>query len=229
MKSIINFSLILLLAGTVFSCKDKAANAADATESAANAEGTKFSVSPESAKITWEGSKPTGKHAGTINIANGELTVKDGALVAGAFTLDMNSITVTDLTGDEKASLEEHLKGTGTEGADDFFSVTKFPTAKFEITSVAPSTEGGVNSIVKGNLIIKDIAKEVSIPANITVTDGMVAVTSNPFTINRTDWGINYASKNFFKEIGDKFIEDNISLQLMVEGKAIVPVSTPVQ
>lgn len=223
MKSIINFSLFVLLTLTVFSCKDKAANAADATEVAANAEGTKFTVSPDAAKIAWEGSKPTGKHSGTINISSGELTVKDGAVVAGSFVIDMNSITVTDLAGDEKAGLEEHLKGTGTEGADDFFSVTKFPTGKFEIISITPSTEAGANSIVKGNLTIKDIAKEVSIPATITVTGEMVTVTSNPFTINRTDWGINYASKNIFKEIGDKFIEDNIGLQIMVEAKVAAP------
>lgn len=223
MKSIINFSLFVLLTLTVFSCKDKAQNAADASEVAASAEGTKYTVAPESAKISWEGSKPTGKHTGTINISNGELTVKDGAVAAGSFVIDMNSITVTDLAGDEKAGLEQHLKGTGTEGADDFFSVTKFPTGKFEIVSVTPSTEEGANVIVKGNLTLKDIAKEISIPATITVTDGMVTVTSNPFTINRTDWGINYGSKNIFKELGDKFIEDNIGLQIMVEAKAATP------
>ncbi|MBK8625091.1 MAG: YceI family protein [Saprospiraceae bacterium] len=195
MKSIINFSLFALLTLTVFSCKDKAASAADATEAAAASDGTKFTVAPESAKITWEGSKPAGKHVGTINITSGELTVKDGAVSAGSFIIDMNSIIVTDLAGDEKLSLEEHLKGTGTEGADDFFSATKFPTGKFEIISVTPSTEAGANAIVKGNLTLKDIAKEVSIPATITVTGDMVAVTSNPFSINRTDWGINYASK----------------------------------
>ena len=140
----------------------------------------------------------------------------------------MNTITVTDLTGDDKAGLEEHLKGTGAEGADDFFSVTKFPMARFEIISVTPSTEAGVNSMVKGNLTIKDITKEVTIPANITINNEMVVVTSNPFTINRTDWGIKYASKNFFKEIGDKFIEDAISFQLMVEAKA-APAPTPAQ
>jgi polyisoprenoid-binding protein YceI len=229
MKSIINFSLFVLLTLAVFSCKDKAPSAADATEVAASAEGTKFVVAPEAAKINWEGSKPTGKHSGTINITNGELTVKDGALAAGSFTIDMNSITVTDLTGDEKAGLEEHLKGTGAEGADDFFSVTKFPTGKFEITSVTPTTEAGANAIVKGNLTLKDIAKEVSIPATITITGDMVAVTTNSFTINRTDWGINYASKNFFKEIGDKFIEDNIALQIMIEAKAATPAAAPVQ
>ena len=228
MRSIVNLFLVVFVAVAVISCKDNASKAADSTAEAATAQGVEYTITPETAKVTWEGSKPTGKHVGTVNVAKGIFTVKDGSLAAGTVVLDMNTITVTDLTGDDKAGLEEHLKGTGAEGADDFFSVTKFPMARFEIISVTPSTEAGVNSMVKGNLTIKDITKEVTIPANITINNEMVVVTSNPFTINRTDWGIKYASKNFFKEIGDKFIEDAISFQLMVEAKA-APATTPAQ
>ena len=218
MKSIINFSLVLLLAGTVFSCKDKAANAADATESAANAEGTKFSVSPESAKITWEGSKPTGKHAGTINIANGELTVKDGALVAGAFTLDMNSITVTDLVGEEKMYLEGHLKGTtdDKEKNDHFFNVTQHPTAKFEVTAF---NEKDGKATLEGNLTIKGISKSVSVPVTVTTTEDLLTINSEKFTINRTEWNINYSSKSVFDDLKDKFINDEIELTLKISAK----------
>lgn len=229
MKSILNLSFALFLSVAIFSCKDKAANAADATQTAAVAEGAKYTVAPDAAKISWEGSKPGGKHVGTINVSSGDVTVANGAVTSGSFVIDMNSITVTDLTGDDKAGLEEHLKGTGAEGADDFFSVTKFPTAKFDIVSVTPTTEGGVNSMVKGNLTIKDVSKEISFPANITVTDGSVVVTSNAFNINRTDWGIKYGSKSFFKDLGDKFIDDNIVIQIMVEAKTDAPAAAPVQ
>ncbi len=228
MKNILNFVLSLSLAFSIVSCKDKAAPAADATQDAAQATGVVYTVSPDAAKINWEGSKPTGKHTGTINITSGEITVTDGAVAAGNFVIDINSIVVTDLTGDEKASLEGHLKGEKEEDADHFFNAKKFPTGKFEIVSVTPSTEAGANAIVKGNLTLKDITKEVTIPANISITENSVVVTTNQFAINRTDFGINYGSKNIFKDLGDKFIEDNIMLQLMVEGKT-TPAAAPAQ
>jgi polyisoprenoid-binding protein YceI len=228
MKNILNFVLSLSLAFAVVSCKDKAASAADATQEAAQAAGLVYSVTPDAAKINWEGSKPTGKHTGTINITSGEITVKDGAVAAGNFVIDINSIVVTDLTGDDKLGLESHLKGTAEEEADHFFNAAKFPTGKFEIVSVTPSTEAGANAIVKGNLTLKDITKEVTIPANISITENSVVVTTNQFAINRTDFGINYGSKNIFKDLGDKFIDDNIMIQLMVEGKT-APAAAPAQ
>jgi polyisoprenoid-binding protein YceI len=228
MKNILNLAFAFSLAFAVVSCKDKAASAADATQEAAQAAGVVYTVSPDAAKINWEGSKPTGKHTGTINITSGEITVKDGAVAAGNFVIDINSIVVTDLTGDEKAGLEGHLKGETEEDADHFFNAKKFPTGKFEIVSVTPSTEAGVNAVVKGNLTLKDVTKEVSIPANISITENSVVVTTNQFAINRTDYGINYGSKSIFKDLGDKFIDDNIMIQLMVEGKT-APAAAPVQ
>ncbi len=221
MKGIINFALFLLMTTVIFSCKEKAASAADATQDAATSEGIVYTVAPEDAKINWEGSKPGTTHYGTIDIQSGQATVKDNQVVAGSFVIDMNTIVSNDLEGDYKGYLESHLKGLGDDDkADDFFNVNKFPTATFDIVSIAPSTEENVNAMVTGNLTIKGISKEITFPANITVTEDNVAVTTNKFSINRTDWGIVYNSKNFIKDIGDKFVEDNIDLQLMINAKA---------
>ncbi|MGB4959432.1 MAG: YceI family protein, partial [Saprospiraceae bacterium] len=203
------FSLLIIFD----SCKDKTSTS-DATEAAASAVGQKYTTSAESAQINWNGAGPTKEHAGTINISGGELFVQDNALTSGSFSIDMNTITVTDLEGDKKADLEAHLKGTQAEGAEDFFHVTKFPTSTFDIISITPSTDSGAAFVVKGNLTMKGLANEVSIPANITTSADQVKVESLPFTIDRTKWGINYKSKNVFKEIGDKFINDEITLQI---------------
>ena len=56
---------------------------------------------------------------------------------------------------------------------------------------------------------------------NLTVLDSTIAVISKGFSINRTEWGIVYKSKNVFKEIGDKFINDEIVLKLKLEAKAV--------
>src|SRR6218665_270918 len=53
-------------------------------------------------------------------------------LTGGSFIIDINSLNNLDLANDakQKGGLEGHLKSA------DFFDVAKFPTAKFEITSV---------------------------------------------------------------------------------------------
>lgn len=220
------FLFLIAMSVMIFSCKDKQAeNNAGAV---AAAEGAKFVASPEMTKIMWEGAKPTGTHKGTIGISGGEVFVSNGAVTSGNFTLDMNSITVTDLTGEEKTNLEAHLKGTAEKGADDFFNVTKFPTGKFEITGVEASTAAGANANVKGNLTLRDKTNEISFPANVTVTDSTVTVTAAKFNIDRTKWGVNYGSKNIFKDLGDKFINDEIALEIQFSGK-VAPAEAPKQ
>ena len=64
-----------------------------------------FNIEPTSV-VEWKGSKPTGSHNGTIALKSGSFTLENGK-VSGEFVLDMNSITVTDLTEDKgKLDLE---------------------------------------------------------------------------------------------------------------------------
>ena len=65
--------------------------------------------------IEWLGKKVTGQHNGTVNFKDGALVFKRKALKGGSFTVDMNSLTATDLTGEYKDKLDGHLK------AEDFF------------------------------------------------------------------------------------------------------------
>ncbi len=219
MKGLFNVAVMVFMVVFVFSCKEKTV---DTAGEVAVAEGQKYEVSPGMARIVWEAAKPTGNHNGTINTSGGQIFIKDGKISGGNFTIDMTSITVLDLEGEDKANLEAHLKGTQTESATDFFNTTKFPTGKFEITSAVDTTfEDGSNTLVKGNLTLLDITKEIAIPVNVTVLDSTIAVASRGFSINRTEWGIVYKSKNVFKEIGDKFINDEIVLKFKLEGKAV--------
>ncbi len=219
MKVLFNVAMMAFLVVFVFSCKDKTV---DTAGEIAVTEGQKYEVGPGMAKIMWEATKPTGNHNGTINTSDGQIFIKDGKITGGNFTIDMTSITVLDLEGDDKASLEAHLKGTESEGAEDFFNTSKFPTGKFEITSVVDSTfENGSNTLVKGNLTLLDVTKEISVPLIVNVLDSTVTVVSQGFSINRTDWGIIYKSKNIFKELGDKFINDEIVLNLKLEANAV--------
>jgi len=215
-KIILNSALITFVALSYTSCKEKNKDEAlqEISEVAeATAEASGFSVDVAKSEISWKGQKPTGTHNGTIKLSSGIVAAVNGELQAGTFTIDMNSIANLDLDGDMKASLENHLKGTveGKEG--DFFDVTKYPTATFELTGV--EDENG-NITVKGNLTIKDKTNPVAFPAVISITDDTMTLKSSPFMIDRTKWGVNYGSKTIFGDLGDKFINDEIELVIQL-------------
>lgn len=182
-----------------------------ATTPEAEVQGFAYKVDPASV-VEWVGSKPTGKHNGTVNVTEGGLNVAEGKLAGGEFVLDMNSIAVLDLeAGKGKEDLEAHLKGTDPEKVDHFFNVKEFPTATFVLKSFDGKT-------VVGDLTVKGKTKEVSFPATVVVTDTEVTINSEPFKINRVDFGVNFGSKSVFDNLKDKFIDDEVTL--VVKAKA---------
>ena len=145
-----------LLTTALFSCKN---DAPITKETAAQIDTIRVAPIPKEGSVTfvitsgtvyWVGKKALGgPHYGTINVDGGELRVNDGRLFAGKISLDMQSVTVSDLEdGGEKRELEAHLKDK------DFFEVKKFPKAEFNIDEVLPSTMPAFNSVVVGTLTI---------------------------------------------------------------------------
>ncbi len=152
--------------------------------------------------VGWSGRKIAGEHTGSLAISEGTLNVTNGAVTGGTFTIDMNSLTCTDLkAGEGKEDLEGHLK------SEDFFNVAKHPTSTFTITSV-----DGNN--VTGNLTMIGQTKPVTFPANMDIQPEGSTIQTKAFNINRTDWGLKYGSASFFDGLKDKAINDEITLQL---------------
>ncbi|MEH6406216.1 MAG: YceI family protein [Leeuwenhoekiella sp.] len=203
----------------VVSCKNDKKHETEAVDAETAAmttpAATKFMVDKESSMIEWEGKKPTGTHEGTVKIESGVVKV-EGDSISGTFLIDMTSIVDTDLEGEQKANLENHLKGTveGKEG--DFFNVQKYPTAAFEITGI---TEKDGKKMMAGNLTIKDTKKNVEFPFTSEVSGNTMTLKSEPFTIDRTEWNVNYGSKSVFDNLGDKFINDDIQLVIDITAK----------
>ena len=212
MKKII---LLVAITATVFaSCigekKEKTA-IKEAVKVTVNAENLN-NVDVTASVLNWEGSKPTGAHNGTVALKSGGLLVEAGTLTQGVFVVDMNSITNTDMAGSNGAAkLEGHLK------ASDFFDVAVYPTAKFVITSVV-DTDGKL--AVTGNLTIKNTTKSITIPATIATAEGITTFKSETFTIDRTDFGVVYASKKLDAALKDKFINDLMEISFNVVTKA---------
>lgn len=164
--------------------------------------------------ITWKGYKPTGSHNGTVALQDADLLIEDGALTAGEFTIDMNSIKVEDIPADNEgnAKLRGHLTSA------DFFDVATYPTAKFVITNVEKKEGNKVH--VTGNLTIKDVTKSVTIPAMMSTENGINTLESETFMIDRAEFNVKYGSKSFFDDLKDKFINDDMEMSFVVKTKA---------
>jgi len=208
--------LSLTLAATVLiSCNNSGteAESTEVTAAVVDAGAEAYSINTNT-PIKWLGKKLTGEHFGTIATTEGKLFVTAGALSGGQFKLDMNSITVLDLTDAAKnADLTDHLK------SEDFFSVVNHPTGLFEITGVealATPDEKGNTHLISGNLTLKGISQGIRFPAMIQMTEEKIQATAD-FNIDRTLWDIRYRSGKFFPELGDKVIDDQIGITLNLE------------
>jgi len=173
-------------------------------------------VDPSTSSIKWEAKKVTGQHNGQVKIKEGNLTLMKNALTGGEVTIDMSSISVTDITDTKmNEKLVGHLK------SDDFFGVEKHPTATFKITKVeaiAGAVAGKPNYTVTGDLTIKKTTKPTTIPALITVKDKTVKAVGS-LEIDRTLYDVRYGSGKFFEKLGDKAISDNFKMDLDLSSK----------
>lgn len=209
---ILNIALITFLSVAIIGCKKKAdeVKTTEAEEVAeASSVSTKYSVDTESSTISWKGFKPTGTHNGSISVESGVFNIKDSTIESGTFLIDMNSIVVEDIPAEEEANskLTGHLKSA------DFFDVESFPSAAFSVTGF--ETVDG-QTILSGNLKMKDTENNVSIPVTVSENNDNVTIESETFTIDRSKWNVKYGSKSFFDDLGDKFINDDIELKVNI-------------
>ncbi len=213
MKNFIKVSSLLFMGAFIISCanSENKTESGDAKQVTVTEGDRTFNVDASNSTINWVGSKPTGKHEGTIEISQGEVLVTDGNLVGGNFTIDMSTIKNEDLTDpEENGKLVGHLK------SPDFFDIEKYPTSKFVITSVAPITGGTENYNVTGNLTMKDKTKSITFPVMFSLTEDALKVESATFVIDRSEWDVRYGSRKFFDNLRDNYISDEISLQVTI-------------
>ncbi|MBL0330633.1 MAG: YceI family protein [Bacteroidetes bacterium] len=171
-----------------------------------------YSIDTKASTATWLAKKVTGQHEGGVAISKGNIVSDGKNITGGTFEIDMTSITCTDLTDKEyNGKLIGHLK------SDDFFSIEKNPTAKFELTKA--TLKSGNDYTVTGKLTIKGITNEITFPAMIKM-DAKTFVTVAKIMVNRTKYDIKYGSASFFEGIGDKAINDEFELNINVVASA---------
>ncbi len=161
-------------------------------------------VDASKSTINWVGKKVTGQHSGTVNLKDGTLVFKEKKLAGGTFTVDMTSLTATDLSGEYQGKLNGHLKH------DDFFGTEKFPTSSLVFKTIGTKSKNTYS--VTADLTIKGITNPITF--DITTTKNAALTT---LKIDRTKYDIKYKSANFFENLGDKAIYDDFELTVALK------------
>lgn len=212
-------ALMAALGLFVASCNsDKAAEATTGEAQEVTANGAAETVALDSGStVAWRGFKTyvQSEHLGTVNVQEGAFEVADGKLVGGTITIDMNSITCTDLEDEGKRGyLEGHLK------SQDFFFVDSFPTAVFEIVEVLDPSEATKYSTVTGNLTLRGTTNSITFPAEISVGESGVKFMAPTFSIDRTLWGAKFHDRDdatIAESLKDDLIDHSIELTIKVK------------
>ncbi len=199
------FLLILFSSILFFSCKKTINKPIDfaLVDQSQNGNLTKEIVDISASKIYWKGTKMRGlgKHEGEVKLKEGFFLIDGDKVVGGKFIVDMTTINVTDIPEYEtvpRRNLNKHLK------SDDFFAVSEYPFASFEIE--------GINlNQVSGTLTIRNVSKKIQIESEITKVQKNFKITSS-FTINRFDWNVGYTGSWIDKTLVDKNIQFTIKI-----------------
>ena len=228
---------ILAVVATACGPKGSTVETSEAKEVASTVDAKAIAVNTDNSVVTWIGSKPAGKHNGTIAITGGEVMVNGSEIVGGSFNIDINSLVVLDLPADSEynGKLKGHLMSA------DFFDAANFPTASFEVTGVSAfnaaeltadkaqyETENKPASLseilvenpthfISGNLTMRGTTKNITFPARVEMNNGTIKAVAN-FNIDRTEWGLMYGNEaSIADKAKDSFVYDTVNVGFELE------------
>ena len=156
--------------------------------------GGKYTVDPvHSALIFGLTHMKVGYFYGRINGPSGEFSFDPEDPSSATFTIEAS----TDKIDTANGKRDGHLKSA------DFFNAKQFPKITFKSTKV--SKAGGNKYEVSGTLTLHGVTKPITIELNhIGSADtrrGDMAGFQSTFTINRSDYGIDYMPKGLGEEV----------------------------
>jgi polyisoprenoid-binding protein YceI len=179
----------------------------DSSEVSQEVEDGTYQINAEESQVNWQGERVLAEHTGTVEVKLGEFVIENNELVSGNVVIDMTTI----ITDENIESLENHLKN------DDFFNVSDYPEASLELTIVEKIT-GSQEYQASGDMTIKGITNEISFPVILKEADNGLVLESS-FSVDRTNWGVNFRSGKFFQDLGDNLIRDEINFQIILTGE----------
>jgi len=170
-------------------------------------ESQEINFNVEQSTVAWTGTKIGGQHQGFIKLKNASLEIENNQIISGQMTIDMNSISCTDLTNDTyNKKLVSHLK------SDDFFGVKDYPEASFKITDA--SEFNNTEASVKGEITIKGKTEILTFTVKKNKNEYKAKI-----EIDRSKFNVRYGSTSFFESLGDKAIDDIFTLDINLKPK----------
>lgn len=166
-----------------------------------------FSIDAGASELLWTGSNIVGsEQTGTIDISNGSLDFVGTTLTGGSVTIDMTTMSSINLPANKAPELIGHLSN------EDFFEVTAYPSSVLVFRS-AEATDVAGEYLVTADLTIRDVTDELTFIADVSVSDGTLTATAD-IEFDRTQWGVIYGSGSFFDGLGDRVINDEVSMSV---------------
>lgn len=209
MKYKILFSLILFLVGCDSGKKSDNSNP---TLNQLTPEAGTYSLLIDDSELSWIGTELSTKtHTGTIDFTDGTIVVDSDNTISGNVKINMSTINVTDLQGRSKEMLERHLRSS------DFFEVESYSEAKFSFISKSFDKLSNQISFV-GDLTIKDITNPISFNATLLETSPFLKAKA-VLSFDRSKYNVRFRSGNFFENLGDKLILDDIDVNIRLVTK----------
>lgn len=164
-----------------------------------------YSIDTVASELLWTGSNIVGsEQTGTIDISNGSLDFVGTTLTGGSVTIDMTTMSSINLPANKAPELIGHLSN------EDFFEVAAYPSSVLVFRS-AEATAVENQYLVTADLTIKDVTDELTFLADVSVSDGALTATAD-IEFDRTQWGVIYGSGSFFDGLGDRVINDEVTM-----------------
>jgi len=175
-----------------------------------------FRIDPAQSVIRWTGRNLFNFHSGTVQLASGEIVLRQGELLSARFTIDMASIANEDLTDPAyRALLITHLSSA------DFFDVEHHPTAEFVAIAaekIDVSTEGTPNYLLRGTFTLRGISHPLAFPVVIAASEDAQSITGQgQFELDRTAYGSHYGSGKLFRFLGKHLVNDHVHLHVKIQ------------
>ena len=157
-------------------------------------------------RIEWKGSTAIKSHEGLLSPQSFDVSLgEEGTIESLSVVIDMDSIDVTDITGNKRDKLMGRLR------SEDFFFVSEYPTASF---TMAEFKDGQLH----GKITIRGITKDSIIPVNVEPVGDNQWKLSGKFSFNRHDFDVNYQNSGLSGATKNKFIRKaiEVSVELLI-------------
>jgi polyisoprenoid-binding protein YceI len=158
--------------------------------------------------VGWSAKSVSGVHTGKVQLSAASLLFQQDALVGGEFTVDMNTITVEDIT--DAQHNKDFIQHISTE---DFFETSTYPAAIFVITEVRSVSETEFD--VTGNMTIKSVTQPIQFKATVLKEEKLRRANAT-IQVDRTKFGIEYGSQGKRGSEKDWFIYDEFTLNVNI-------------